>query len=62
MEDQNWFTLLRDTLNVFGNLAECIGLLFLVTQFRSSKKKPHPPKVRVVSKRKPEQTRERMVS
>ncbi|MBL0388776.1 hypothetical protein JJB07_19425 [Tumebacillus sp. ITR2] len=60
MEDHNWFTLLRDTLSVVGNLAECVGLLFLFTQFRNTNKKPVTHKVRVVRHRVPKSTRERV--
>lgn len=35
MEDK-WFVILRDTMSIAGNFAECIGLIFLFTQFRRS--------------------------
>ncbi|PWK12852.1 hypothetical protein [Tumebacillus permanentifrigoris] len=61
MEEHTWFTLLRDTLSIAGNLAECVGLLFLFTQFRSTGKTPPAPvKKRVVRQRVPEKRRERI--
>ena len=33
MEDR-WLLLIRDTVSIAGNLAECIGIVFLFTQFR----------------------------
>ena len=35
MEDK-WFVILRDTMAIAGNLAECIGVVFLFTSFRRS--------------------------
>jgi len=32
--EEKWFIILRDTMGIAGNLAEIIGLLFVVTQFR----------------------------
>lgn len=35
MEDK-WFIILRDSMSIAGNLAECIGVVFLFTSFRRS--------------------------
>ena len=48
MEDK-WFMLIRDTVGIAGNIAECIGVIFLFTQFRRKevvKSSPTPIKQR----------------
>lgn len=32
--EERWFYLVRDTVGIFGNLSEVIGVIFLFTQFR----------------------------
>lgn len=59
MGDSSWFTLLRDTLNMAGNLAECIGLLFLITQFHRAGKKQASTRPRTMRHRVTVRQRER---
>lgn len=34
--EDKWFVILRDSMSIAGNLAECIGVVFLFTSFRRS--------------------------